>query len=141
MGTTANSTSQYTIVDYQSAIPVPGEGSTADFGFKVRIQSETLLLSINETVNSAPDAELIQPTTLYARTSLGKNRFGITTRAVIIKRLVGTDPLKFYIRRTVPWLQNNLIATIEEESPAVISYQGQTDWILVGIRNEVVGDG
>jgi hypothetical protein len=141
MGTTANSTTQYTIVDYQSAIKVGGTEGTTDFGFRCRISSTVLTLEINETTNTAPDAELITATGLYARTGGGKNRFGITTRAVTIKRLVGTTPLQFYLKRTIPWLQNNLDATIGEDEPPTISYQGQTDWILVGVREEKVGDG
>lgn len=141
MGTTANSVVQYGTYSYQSTIPVPGDETTADFGFRVRLQPEAVTLEINETVNSAPDAELITQTGLFARTSHGKNRFGITTRAVIIKRLVGTTPLQFYLKRTIPWLQNNLDATINENDPPSISYQGQTDWVLVGIREEAIGVG
>jgi hypothetical protein len=141
MGTTANSTTQYTIVDYQSGIKVGGTEGTTDFGFRCRVSSTVLTLEINETSNAPPDDDLITPTGVYARTAGGKNRFGITTRAVTIKRLVGTSPLQFYLKRTIPWLQNNLDATIDEEDPPVISYQGQTDWIFVGVREEKIGDG
>jgi hypothetical protein len=141
MGTTANSVTQFQIVNYQSNIKVGGTEGTTDFGFFVRISPEVLTLEINETTNTAPDAELITPTSIYARTGNGKNKFGLTTRAVTIKRLVGSDPLKFYIKRTIPWLQNNLDATILEDTPPTISYQGQTDWILVGVREEKIGDG
>lgn len=139
MGTTANSYQFKEVVAYQSEIPV----STGDenIGFLVRIEPETLLLEINGTVNSAPDSELIIQSEVYARTSYGKNRFGITTRAVRIKRLVGASPLQFYLERVVPWLQNNLEATLNEASPPSISYQGQTDWIYVNTRPEKVGAG
>jgi hypothetical protein len=141
MGTTANSTTQYTIQAYQSSIPIPESETLATIGFDVRINAEVLTLSINDTTNAAPDADLIQQIGLFARVGGGKNRFGITTRAVIIKRLVGTSPLQFYLKRTIPWLKDNLIDTINTTSPPSISYQGQTDWILVGVRNEKVGDG
>ena len=141
MGSTANSVVQYGIYTYQSAIPDATSAGDEDYGFLVRVQTEVLLLEINGTVNSVPDAELVTKLPLYARTGGGKNRFGITTRAVVIKRLVGTSPLQFYLKRTVPWLQNNLEATIGESSPPAIEYQGQTDWILVGVREEKIGDG
>jgi hypothetical protein len=54
---------------------------------------------------------------------------------------VGTSPLQFYLKRTVPWLKDNLAETINSTTPPSISYQGQTDWIYVGTRNETVGDG
>ena len=141
MGTTANSTTQFVIKAYQSAIDLPGSTTTETVGFDVRINAEVLTLSINDTTNDPPDSDLIGQIGLFARVSGGKNRFGITTRAVIIKRLVGTAPLQFYIKRTVPWLKNNLEATVNDTSPPSISYQGQTDWIFVGKRDEKVGDG
>jgi len=141
MGTTANSTSQYTIKPYASELTIPDSEEDLTYGFNVKVNAEILTLSINSTTNDVPTAEMIQQTGIYARTGGGKNRFGITTRAVIIKRLVGTSPLQFYIKRTVPWLQNNLEETINSTSPPSISYQGQTDWILVGTREEKLGDG
>lgn len=141
MGTTANSTTQYTIKAYQSAIPVPGTETVATIGFDVRINAEVLTLTINDTTNDQPDSDSIAQIGLFARVGGGKNRFGITTRAVIIKRLVGTSPLQFYIKRTVPWLKNNLEDTVNDTSPPTISYQGQTDWVYVGKRDEKVGDG
>lgn len=141
MGTTANSTTQFTIKSYQSGIEVPGVETTQTFGFSVRVNAEVLSLSINDTTNDAPDSDLILDTGLYARVGGGKNRFGITARSVVIKRLVGTSPLQFYLKRTVPWLKDNLAETINSTTPPSISYQGQTDWIYVGTRNETVGDG
>ena len=141
MGTTANSTTQYTIKPYQSSLSIPGSETLQTYGFEVRINAEVLTLSINDTTNDAPDSDLVQATGLYARVSGGKNRFGITTRAVVIKRLVGTSPLQFYIKRTIPWLKDNLADTINSTTPPAISYQGQTDWLYVGTRNERVGDG
>jgi len=141
MGTTANSTTQYEIKSYQSAIPIPGSETLQTIGFNVRINAEVLTLSINDTTNDAPDSDLVQALPLYARIGGGKNRYGITTRAVVIKRLVGTSPLQFYLKRTVPWLKNNLDDTISGTTPPTISYQGQTDWVLVGTRKEAIGDG
>jgi hypothetical protein len=141
MGTTANSTTQYVIKAYQSGIPIPDSMTLQTIGFDVRINAEVLTLSINDTTNDPPDSDLIQQIGLFARVGGGKNRFGITTRAVKIKRLVGTSPLQFYITRTVPWLKDNLEDTVNSTSPPSISYQGQTDWIFVSQRVESVGDG
>ena len=141
MGTTANSVSQYTIKPYASDLSIPDSEEDLTYGFNVKVNAEILTLSINSTTNDAPAADTIQQVGIYARTGGGKNRFGITTRAVIIKRLVGTSPLQFYLKRIVPWLQTNLEETINSTSPPSISYQGQTDWLLVGTREEKVGDG
>jgi hypothetical protein len=141
MGTTANSTTQYGLYKYQSEIVTTEGESGVYYGLNVRANPEILTLIVNSVTNDVPLDADVSALPFYARTSGGKNRFGITTRAVKIKRLVGTDPLKFYIRRTVPWLQNTLQETIDAATPVSIAYQGQNDWILVGVRDEEVGNG
>jgi hypothetical protein len=141
MGTTANSTTQYGIYTYQSAIPTSAETPDVKYSFKVRANAEILTLTINGTTNTQPESMDFTALPLYARTGGGKNKFGITTRAVKIKRLVGTSPLQFYLSRTVPWLADTLDATIDSMTPPTVSYQGQTDWVVVGVREEKVGDG
>jgi hypothetical protein len=141
MGTTANSTSQYGIYSYQSDIVVSeGEGDNT-YGFKVRTSPEVLTLIINSIPNDVPLAADVTALPIYARVAGGKNRYGVTVRAVKIKRLVGTAPLQFYLQRTVPWMQNNLQETLDSNATVSIAYQGQNDWILVGVRAENVGDG
>jgi len=141
MGTTANSTSQYGIYKYQSGLVTTEGESGVYYGFSIRASPEILTLIINSVANDVPLDADVSPLPLYARTAGGKNRFGIITRAVKIKRLVGTAPLQFYIRRTVPWLQNTLDETIDANATVSVAYQGQNDWILVGVREENVGDG
>lgn len=117
-----------------------GEGDNT-YGFKVRAAPEVLTLIINSVPNDVPLAADVTALPLYARVAGGKNRFGVTVRAVKIKRLVGTAPLQFYIRRTVPWMQNNLQETLDANATVSIAYQGQNDWELIGVRDENVGDG
>jgi len=141
MGNTAISTTQYGIYSYQSNIVTVEGESGVYYGVNVRASPEILTLIINSVMNEVPVAGDVSALPLYARVSGGKNRFGITTRAVKIKRLVGTAPLQFYIRRTVPWLQNTLQETIDANAQVSIAYQGQNDWILVGVREENIGNG
>jgi hypothetical protein len=38
-------------------------------------------------------------------------------------------------------MQTNLQETLDSNATVSIAYQGQNDWILVGVRDENIGDG
>jgi len=134
------STNILDVYAYESNLSVLGGES--NYGFLVRAEPRILTLEINGTVNGAPDAELITPLPIFARTGYGKNRFGILTRAIRIARTQGASPNYYKIRRTIPLLTIGIAeALLPNVLANIISYEGQTDWVLVSIRDEVYGTG
>lgn len=134
MGSTANSIELLVTYQYESNIRLTG-GDT-NLGFLIRLDPNDLLLDINDTLNAAPDSELILQTGLYCYSTPRDRSRSIVARYINISRLVGTAPLRTRIRRRIPILTLGCWEALRLAYPPVINYQGQTDWVLVSTRDE-----
>ena len=99
----------------------------------IRIQPETLTLTIGGTTNSAPVGTAILPS---AQVSQGKRKKGLNARTVTFKFAPGSEPTGYKPESpiTLPWLQNN--DTFNGAFAGQTgSYQGE-DIVVVGTANE-----
>ena len=99
----------------------------------IRIQPETLTLTIGGITNSAPVGSSVLPS---AQVSQGKRKKGLNARTVTFKFTAGSQPAGYKPESpiTLPWLQNN--ATFNGTFAGQTgSYQGQ-DIVIVGTANE-----
>jgi hypothetical protein len=134
MGSTANSTTIFNLVPYESNISTTG--ADTNLGFLIRIQPTVLTLTINDVANAAPDAGLILQTGLYAYATNKPRSKRLCARAITISRIVGTAPLQFRLYRRVPVLTVGTFISLRLDNPPTFSYQGQTDWTLVSVHKE-----
>jgi hypothetical protein len=99
----------------------------------IRIQPETLTLTIGGTSNSAPVGTAVLPS---AQVSQGKRKKGINARTVTFKFAAGSEPAGYKPESpmSLPWLQNNAAfnGTFAGQTG---SYQG-ADIVVVGTANE-----
>ena len=99
----------------------------------IRIQPETLTLTIGGITNSAPIGSAILPS---AQVSQGKRKKGLNARSVTFKFAVGSAPVGYKPESPIslPWLQNNAAfnGTFAGQEG---SYQG-ADIVIVGTSNE-----
>jgi len=99
----------------------------------IRIQPETLTLTIGGVTNSAPVGSAVLPS---AQVSQGKRKKGLNARSVTFKFAVGAAPVGYKPESPIslPWLQNNAAfnGTFAGQEG---SYQG-ADIVIVGTSNE-----
>lgn len=102
----------------------------------IRIQPETLSLSLGGTANAAATGTAILPS---AQVSKGKRSIGINARTVTVKFSAANAPEGYKADSpiTVPWLQNNAAFTGAVPKVTVVTYLGATA-ILVGKSPEFV---
>jgi hypothetical protein len=99
----------------------------------IRIQPETLTLTIGGVTNSAPIGSGVLPS---AQVSQGKRKKGLNARTVTFKFAPGSQPTGYKPESpiTLPWLQNN--DTFNETFAGQTgTYQG-SDIVVVGTANE-----
>jgi len=96
----------------------------------IRVQPETLSLTIGGTANAQPSGTAILPS---AQVSKGKRSIGINARTVTIKFADGNEPdgYKPDSPITVPWLINNDAFNSSIPGVTSVSYLGETA-IFVG---------
>lgn len=99
----------------------------------IRIQPETLTLTIGATSNSAPIGSAVLPS---AQVSQGKRKKGLNARTVTFKFAPGAAPIGYKPESpiTLPWLQNNA-AFNETFAGQTGSYQ-TNDIVIVGTSSE-----
>jgi len=99
----------------------------------IRIQPETLTLTIGSVSNSAPTGSAVLPS---AQVSQGKRKKGLNARTVTFKFTEGSEPTGYKPESpiTLPWLENNA-AFNGAFAGQTGSYQGQ-DIVIVGTANE-----
>ena len=99
----------------------------------IRIQPETLTLTIGGTTNAAPPGSAILPS---AQVSQGKRKKGLNARTVTFKFAPGSQPTGYKPESpiTLPWLQDNA-AFSGAFAGQTGSYQGE-DIVVVGTANE-----
>jgi len=99
----------------------------------IRIQPETLTLTIGGVTNSAPIGSAVLPS---AQVSQGKRKKGLNARSVTFKFAVDAAPVGYKPESPIslPWLQNNAAfnGTFAGQEG---SYQG-ADIVIVGTSNE-----
>lgn len=101
----------------------------------VRLNPQTITATFGGTANTAPDPTDGLLLADYAH--VGRKRTaGVAARLVVIARYVGTAPNLVELRRRIVILDPALFYTIISSPGQAISYQGQTDWILIGNRPE-----
>jgi len=102
----------------------------------IRIQPETLALSLGGTANAAATGTAVLPS---AQVSKGKRSIGINARTVTVKFADGDEPDGYKPNSpiTVPWLQNNAAFLNAVPGVTAVSYLGETA-ILVGKSPEFV---
>lgn len=102
----------------------------------IRIQPETLALSLGGTANAAATGTAVLPS---AQVSKGKRSIGINARTVTVKFTSANAPdgYKADSPITVPWLQNNAAFLNAVPGVTAVSYLGETA-ILVGKSPEFV---
>lgn len=103
---------------------------------RIRIQPETLALTLGGTANAAPAGTAVLPS---AQVSKSKRALGINARTVTIKYAAGTAPdgYKDDSPITVPWLQNNVAFTGAVPGITAVNYLAVAA-ILVGTAPEKV---
>ena len=99
----------------------------------IRIQPETLTLTIGGITNSAPVGSAVLPS---AQVSQGKRKKGLNARTVTFKFAPGSELTGYKPESpiTLPWLQNNA-AFNGAFAGQTGSYQG-ADIVVVGTANE-----
>lgn len=130
----ASTSTPFQIVPYESEILLLGED--IPLGFIVHVRADVLALEIGDVTNAAPDSSLYTQTGLRARTSSGKRRTGLVTRSLTITRLIGTAGALSRIYRRVPLLTSGIAQNLRTGGPPLITYQGETDWVVVGLARE-----
>jgi hypothetical protein len=102
----------------------------------IRVQPETLSLSLGGTANAAATGTAILPS---AQVSKGKRSIGINARTVTVKFATGNEPDGYKPNSpiTVPWLQNNAAFINAVPNVTVVTYLSETA-ILVGKSPEFV---
>jgi hypothetical protein len=119
------------VLPYQSELVPTGETDPRIGLLKVGINVDSL--TIATIANTSPAG--VPNTSIPIRVS-GTRKFGITARHVIISRLetIGAGTIRVYRRIPVfdPVVFTEYLGSL---SPA-ISYESQTDWVLVGAKNE-----
>lgn len=99
--------------------------------YAVRVQPETLTLTLGGVANTAPTAAVDQ--TIRAKVSGSRRSYGIHTRLVTIQLTAAKDGYKDDAVITLPWLK---AATFEDlVADATGTYDG-TACILLGTRAE-----
>lgn len=101
----------------------------------IRVQPETLSLSLGGTSNAAPAGTAILPS---AQVSRGKRSIGINARTVTIKFAAGDAPAGYKAESpiTLPWLQDNAAFQTSVPGVTAVTYLGNSA-ILVGTSPEV----
>ena len=99
----------------------------------IRIQPETLTLTIGGTANAAPAGPAVLPS---AQVSQGKRKKGLNARTVTFKFAAGAEPDGYKPESpiTLPWLQNNA-AFNGAFAGQTGTYQGESI-VVVGTSNE-----
>jgi len=99
----------------------------------IRIQPETLTLTIGGVTNSAPVGSAVLPS---AQVSQGKRKKGLNARTVTFKFAPGQAPTGYKPESPIslPWLQNNATFNGTFAGQAG-TYQGG-DIVVVGTANE-----
>jgi len=109
------------------------DGSTPLVSY-VRVDPQALTLQISDQTNDAPQS-VDQSTTLPIRVTAGR-RYGITARHVVISRLAGSSPNQYKVYRKIVVFDPDIYQQYLSLIASSISYESQTDWILVGGINE-----
>jgi len=101
---------------------------------RIRIQPETLGLSLGGTANASASGTAVLPS---AQVSKGKRSIGINARTVTVKFAAGDEPdgYKPDSPITVAWLQNNAAFLTAVPGVTACNYLGQPA-ILVGTAKE-----
>jgi hypothetical protein len=118
---------QYVSLKYQTNLELP-DLSTEIIG-RIRVLSQVTSLVVGSVTNTEPagDQNSVFPIRQYHI-----KRFGIAARYITIYRLQGDSPNQFREYRRIPILDPNLYIAAISQIAATISYEGQTDWIMVG---------
>jgi len=99
----------------------------------IRIQPETLTLTIGAVSNSAPVGSAVLPS---AQVSQGKRKKGLNARSVTFKFAPGAAPAGYKPESPIslPWLQNN--AAFNETFAGQEGTYQTADIVIVGTSNE-----
>lgn len=102
----------------------------------IRVQPETLTLSLGGTANAQASGTAILPS---AQVSKGKRSIGINARTVTVKFTGANVPAGYKADSpiTVPWMQNNAAFLTAVPNVTAVTYLGETA-ILVGKSPEFV---
>jgi|SRR3972149_183757 len=102
----------------------------------IRIQPETLALTLGGTANAAATGTAVLPS---AQVSKSRRAIGINARTVTIKFVAGTVPTGYKADSpiTVPWLQNNSAFLTAVPGETAVEYL-ETAAVLVGTNAEKV---
>jgi len=102
----------------------------------IRVQPETLAITLGGTANAAPAGTAVKPS---AQVSQSKRAIGINARTVTFKFAAGSEPEGYKPDSpiSVPWLQNNSAFTSAVPGITAVVAYGSTA-ILVGTSPEKV---
>jgi hypothetical protein len=124
----------FTLQIYQTNLGLPSDVSTPLAAY-IRTSPVTRTLIIEGSPNIPPAGITTINSNVPIRVTR-KRAYGITARHIVLARLGGTAPNQYNIYRKIviydPILFYEAISALNN----TFSYEGQTDWALVGAQNE-----
>jgi len=99
--------------------------------YALRIQPETLTLTLGSATNTAPTAAIDQP--ISAKVSGGRRGYGVHCRTVTIRLTADKDGYKSGAVLRLPWLK---ASTFDALTPKATGTYDSTACILVGTSAE-----
>jgi hypothetical protein len=117
---------------YESDLDLITDAGTSLVGY-VRCNTLATGLTVASTGNDAASGTL--NTNIPFRVSSTK-KYGIICRHIVIERLTTTDPVNLIERVRIPIFQPSVFVQYISQVGGSISYNGLSDWKLVGAQNE-----